>query len=139
MSKVWCVRADFGLFTKQFREGGFAGIGWEKMGDLSGVFSRDELYPIYKASCPEDTSNTVIGIQVGQVARFVLEIASGDVAVTPDNNTELLWHGVVEKVPRYFYVPRRVATRTVGPSSGHRNQFSAPACRSRSKTRSALR
>ena len=57
MIKVWCVRADFGTFTQQFRQGGFVGIGWENTGDLSAISSREELYPIYKAGYPKDTSN----------------------------------------------------------------------------------
>ncbi len=105
MIKVSSGRADFGTFTQQFRQGGFVGIGWESTGDLSAISSREELYPIYKAGYPKDTSNIVIGIQVGQICRFLLEIAAGDVVVTPDANTELLWHGVVKGEPRYFYVP----------------------------------
>jgi restriction system protein len=111
MTKAWCVRADFGTFTQQFRQGGFAGIGWEKVGDLSAISSRDELYPVYKAAYPEDKSNIVVGIQVGQMCRFLLEIAPGDVVVTPDANTELLWHGVVEKEPHYIYAPHDPACR----------------------------
>ena len=111
MTTAWCVRADFGTFTQQFRQGSFAGIGWEKMGDLSAISSREELYPIYKTAYPEDASNIVVGIQVGQIARFLLEIAAGDVIVTPDANTERLWHGVVEQEPRYIYVPHDPACR----------------------------
>ena len=78
------------IFTRQWRRGGFAGIGWEQKGDLSAISSHEELYPIYKAAYPEDASNFVVGIQVGQIARFLLEIAPGDVVVTRDANTELL-------------------------------------------------
>ena len=28
MTNVWCVRAEFGTFTKQFVEGGYVAIGW---------------------------------------------------------------------------------------------------------------
>jgi len=50
--------------SQQLRHGGFAGIGWEQMGDLSAISSREELGPIYKAAYPEDASNIVVGIQV---------------------------------------------------------------------------
>jgi restriction system protein len=46
--------------------------------DLSQITTREELYPIYRAEHPEDTSNIVIGQQVGQIARFLLEMKAGD-------------------------------------------------------------
>jgi len=111
VTKVWCVRADWGTFTRQFREGNYIGIGWEELGDLSDVSSREEIYPLYRAAYPEDNSNTVVGIQVGQVARFLLEIMPGDIVITPDANTELLWYGVVQADPRYFFAPDDPACR----------------------------
>ena len=41
------------------------------------------VVPLYKAEHPDDTSNIVIGQQVGQIARFLLEIATGDYVITP--------------------------------------------------------
>ena len=82
MTKAWCIRADFGTFTHQFRGGGYAAIGWQKIGDLSGIATREDLYPRYRAAFPEDKSNIVVGIQVGQIARFMLEIAPGDIVIT---------------------------------------------------------
>ncbi|MDI9849982.1 restriction endonuclease [Rhodoblastus sp. 17X3] len=105
MTKAWCVRADGGKSTPQFLKGGYAGIGWSDLGDLSSVTSHDALYPLYKAAYPDDKSNTVIGIQVGQIGRFLLEIAPGDLVITPDANTELLWHGIVGPGNTYTYVP----------------------------------
>jgi restriction system protein len=103
MTNVWCVRAEFGTFTKQFVEGGFVAIGWMSNTDLSVVSSRDELYPLYKQAHPEDTSTIVIGQQVGQIARFLLEIAAGDYVITPAADTEWLHYGQVEPDPSYVY------------------------------------
>ncbi len=104
MSNVFCVRADFGTYTKQFIEGGYAAIGWIDKTDLSHVTTRDELYPLYKQSHPNDTSNVVIGQQVGQIARFVLELKAGDYLITPAADTEWLHYGKVEADPSYFFV-----------------------------------
>jgi restriction system protein len=104
MTGVWCVRANSGEFAHAFVDGGYAAIGWERMADLSGVTSRDELYPLYHATYPKEVSNIVVGQQVGQIARFLLEMKAGDTVITPDANTELLHHGVVEADPSYFYV-----------------------------------
>ena len=105
MTKVWCVRADFGIYTKQFVEGGYAAIGWMPNSDLASVKARDEIYPLYKAEHPEDTSNIVIGQQVGQIARFLLEIRAGDHVITPAADTEWLHYGKVAPDPSYQYAP----------------------------------
>lgn len=106
MSNVWCVRAEFGTYTNIFIDGGYVAIGWVPNDDLSHIKSREELYPIYKAEYPNDKSNIVIGQQVGQIARFLLEIQMGDYVITPAADTEWLHYGKVEKDPSYFYSKR---------------------------------
>lgn len=103
MMSVWCVRAEFGTYTKQFVEGGYVAIAWMPNVDLSAVSSRDELYPLYRIEHPNDTSNIVIGQQVGQIARFLLEIAPGDYLITPAADTEWLHYGQVQSDPTYIY------------------------------------
>lgn len=103
MSNVWCVRAEFGTYTEHFLKGGYAAIGWIEDTDLSSVKSRDELYPLYKEAHPDDKSNIVIGQQVGQIARFLLEIAAGDYVITPAPDTEFLHYGKVAPDASYFY------------------------------------
>ena len=103
MSSVWCVRADFGTYTKHFVEGGYIAIGWMPGLDLSSVKSRDELYPLYKQAHPEDVSNIVIGQQVGQIARFLLEIQVSDYVITPAADTEWLHYGKIAPDPSYYY------------------------------------
>jgi len=103
MKTVWCVRAENGQYADRFVSGGYAGIGWLRSFDLSDVRSRDELYPIYKDAHPNDTSNVVIGQQVGQIARFLLEIKAGDFVITPAADTERLHYAVVSPDPSYFF------------------------------------
>lgn len=104
MPNVYVVRAEFGTYTDHFLNGGYAAIGWIASDDLSGIKNRDELYPIYRAAHPEDTSNVVIGQQVGQIARFLLEIKAGDFVIVPSGNTDIIYYGVVEPDPSYSYV-----------------------------------
>lgn len=103
MINVWCVRAEFGTYTKQFVEGGYVAIGWMPCADLTLIRSRDALYPLYKGAHPKDTSNVVIGQQVGQIARFLLEIQAGDYVITPAADTEWLHYGEVAPDPSYVY------------------------------------
>lgn len=102
--EVYCVRAEFGTYTQFFLDGGYAAIGWLPNTDLSKVTSRDELYPLYKALHPADTSNLVIGQQVGQISRFLHDIKAGDYVIVPASNTEYIYYGVVKADP-YFYSP----------------------------------
>lgn len=129
---LFCVRAEFGSFTKHFLDGGYIAIGWLPENNLSQIKSRDEIYPLYKAAHPKDTSNVVIGQQVGQIARFLLEINSGDYVITPAQNTEFIYYGIVEDDAYYFadnsdgcpYLHRKKVRWHKEPIQ--RSQFSVP-------------
>lgn len=102
MTRAWCVRADWGTYTAAFRQGGYVAIGWNELGDLSQVAGREGLYPLYRAAFPDD-SPIVTGQQVGQIARLRFEMQPGDIIITPDANTELLWHGKLAADPTYSF------------------------------------
>ena len=104
MTNVWVVRADHGRYAEHFVSGGYAGIGWIDEDDLSKVKDRAALRPLYERAHPNDTSPNVIGQQVGQIARFLLEIKGGDYVIAPPTNTELLRYGRVAEDPSYYYV-----------------------------------
>lgn len=103
MTSVWCVRAEFGTYTKQFVEGGYIAIGWLPGVDLGAIETREALYPLYKQAHPDDKSNIVIGQQVGQIARFLLEIRAGDYVITPAADTEWLHYGQIAPDPSYVH------------------------------------
>ena len=100
--ELYCVRAEFGTYTRHFLDGGYMAIGWLPNHSLGEVKNKNELYPIYKKQHPKDTSNIVIGQQVGQIARFLLEIKAGDFVIVPDSNTEYIYYGVVEEDSYFF-------------------------------------
>jgi restriction system protein len=75
MNNVWCVRAGSGKYADQFVNGGYVAIGFGMMeDDLSAITSREEIYPLYRRANPQDTSDIVVGQQVGQAARFLLDM-----------------------------------------------------------------
>lgn len=129
---LFCVRAEFGSFTQHFLDGGYVAIGWLPNNDLSGVSSRDELYPLYKNEYPKDTSNVVIGQQVGQISRFLHEIKSGDYVITPAQNTDFIYYGIIKEEAYYFaddsdgcpYLHRKKVKWNKEPIQ--RSQFSVP-------------
>ena len=102
MKNVWCVRAEFGTYAKQFVSGGYVGLSYGLKNSLGDVTSREELASLYKQAHPDETSNIVIGQQVGQIARFLLEMKIGDYVITPDSDTEWLNYGVVSEKGYYF-------------------------------------
>lgn len=104
MTGVFVIRAEFGTYTRHFIEGGYVGVGWMRETDLSAVRTREELYPLYRAAHPKDTSNLVVGIQVGQIARLLFDIKPGDYVITPAADTEWLNYGVVGADPPYMFV-----------------------------------
>lgn len=130
--EVYCVRANFGTYTQQFLDGGYVAIAWLPNNDLSHIQSRDELYPLYRTAYPQDTSNVVIGQQVGQIARFLLEVKAGDYVITPAPNTEFIYYGVVEENGYHFadgsdgcpYLHRKKVKWHKNPIQ--RSQFSVP-------------
>lgn len=133
MPDVYCVRAEFGTYTHNFLQGSYVAIGWIPEHDLSSVPSKEELYPLYKEAHPEDTSNVVIGQQVGQIARFLFDIKTGDYVITPPANTELLHYGVLAPDPSYFYFtgqdgcPYRHRRRVIwNGQTVRRSDFSVP-------------
>jgi predicted Mrr-cat superfamily restriction endonuclease len=93
VKNIWCVRANYGKYAQHFINGSYAAIGWFE-DDLAHVTTREEIYAIYKADNPND-SNTVMGQQVGQIARFLLEMQQGDYVITPAEDTEFLHYGIV--------------------------------------------
>lgn len=105
MVNVWCVRAEYGLYTQKFVDSGYVAVGWIPNTDLSKIATKDELYPIYRQAHPNDTSNIVIGQQVGQIARFLLEMKVDDYVITPAADTEWLHYGVLtsDVGSSYFY------------------------------------
>lgn len=133
MPNLWCVRAEFGSYTKQFLAGGYVAIGWIPEVDLGSVTSREDLYPLYKHAYQDETSNVVIGQQVGQIGRFLLEIEGGDYVITPAADTEWLHFGAVAQNPSYSYATgtdgcpfRHRRTVTWSPNRLRRGDLSVP-------------
>lgn len=130
--ELYCVRAEFGTYTKQFIDGNYVAIGWLPNNNLSHIASRDELYPLYKEEYPDDKSNVVIGQQVGQISRFLLEMKSGDYVITPAQDTEFIYYGIIEPNAYFFadnsdgcpYLHRKKVKWNKTPIQ--RSQFSVP-------------
>lgn len=102
MKDIYVVRANYGTYAEQFLQGSYVAIGWLNDIDLVHIQARDDLYPLYRERHPEETSNVVIGQQVGQIARFLLEIKPGDYVITPAADTDFIYYGIVQENPYFF-------------------------------------
>lgn len=99
---VWCVRAEFGKYSDNFRVGGFVALDYNIGEDYPVGGAKEAFTEIYKKYNPDDKSNLVIGQQVGQIMRFCEEIKPGDYIITPSANTDVLYYGIVENEPYCF-------------------------------------
>ncbi len=73
-------------------------IGWSVLGDLSSVSSKEELRELYETKCPGNTKNN-IGINVGQIWRFINDAKIGDYVVFAE--PEQIHIGRIES--NYYY------------------------------------
>ena len=102
-TRVWVVRAEFGRYTDHFLSGGYVAIGWMPDRNLSAVEHIDELYDLYREAYPDDTSKFVIGTQVGQIRRFLMEMTGGDYVITPAADTEWIHCGQIKEEESSYY------------------------------------
>lgn len=130
MRNVWCVRAGSGKYASRFVQGGYAGIAFGITSDVSKLASREELEAAYRKAHPGEKSKLVIGQQVGQMARFLLEMQEGDYILTPDTDSPTLHYGCL--LPESPYVdlsndsPYPIRRRVEWKGTILRDQLSVP-------------
>ena len=80
---LWiCKAGDRSQREERMLENSVLGIGWEDLGDLSKIESRDELKSLYSKVYP-DASTGRINNHVGQILSFIKKVDIGDLVVTP--------------------------------------------------------
>lgn len=83
MSSSYLIRIGAGSKYAQIaRRGRYAAIGWEELGDLSGIGSLASIKNTLKAAS-YDYSDQQLAAQAGQLNRFVLEMKPGDLILAP--------------------------------------------------------
>ena len=99
MGRVFCVRADYGMYTEDFVRGSYVGLGWLDGHDLSGIDTGD-LRNLLEEDHP-DAPPRRISQWVGIIYCFVREIRPGDWVLTPDRDASRIYVGKV--VSDYFF------------------------------------
>jgi restriction system protein len=103
VTNLFCVRAAYGTYTTQFVDDGYVAIDYSIDTDLASVTTREELTEIYRDAHPKEKSAIVIGQQVGQLARFLFDMKTGDYVITPAADTEWLRYGTLDADPSYYF------------------------------------
>jgi len=132
MAELFCVRANYGQYADNFVRGAYVAIGWLEKENLAKIRDKRELEELYRINYPEERSQNVIGQQVGQISRFLLEMKAGDYVITPAAEQDYLYFGVLKNEPYQYannsdgcpYRHRRAVEWS--RERLQRNQFSIP-------------
>ena len=82
-SQVWVVRAGVNNeIASDVKKASVVAIGWDAMGNLAQLSSREDFKNCYRSKYSE-YSEVKVGMGAGQVFRFVKEIQTGDIVLTP--------------------------------------------------------
>ena len=100
---VWVVRADGGEETQNCVNGGFTGIGWKEIGDLTDVADRSVIDARWRAVASAADKPRSIGSAIGNIARFRLEMQIGDWVITPE--ADIRWWRYGQVIGDYHYDP----------------------------------
>ena len=93
---LWMVRAGrFGLQEDIALREGVATIGWDKMPNLSGIKSKEELEKVFVKVYPEKKKNQMAN-EVGQIWTFMSRIKKGDLVAIPLKKRAVIAIGKVE-------------------------------------------
>ena len=125
---VWVVRAHSGKNADRFLRGGFIAIGWF---DLSSTNSREDIRRCYEHEYPDAPSGQIRN-ETSQLAAFRLQMIEGDYVLTPGDDPNCLYHGIItgscdtatsdDRHDRHRYLNRR--TVHWSPTPLHRSRFS---------------
>ncbi len=80
---TWMVRAEGGSLVEPFERGGVVAVGWERIGDLGKVASREVLWERYEAAYPDDSPGKAAN-SVGVLFKFRCALQVGQRVVTYD-------------------------------------------------------
>lgn len=91
--EVYILRADYGRYTKSFKDNKYVGIGWfEGVNPINENWKLDDkdwLKEKYKEKYIDDPKMRV-NQNVGQIFRFINDLNIGDIIICPYNTSELL-------------------------------------------------
>ncbi|MBL7202063.1 MAG: restriction endonuclease [Anaerolineae bacterium] len=98
---AWMVRAgNENELADVVEKESVVAIGWDKVGDISNLETREQFKERYREAYPEDSSNRV-AVNAGQVYRFVREIQEGHYVLTYIKTSREMLIGLVKESYEY--------------------------------------
>ncbi|MBA3869494.1 MAG: restriction endonuclease [Anaerolineae bacterium] len=93
---VWMVRSgNDNILANLVEDKGAVAVGWDEMGDLSQLQTREQFKRRYQEVFPEDSEGRV-PVNAGQIYRFAKEIHLGDYVITYIKDSREIVIGIVE-------------------------------------------
>jgi restriction system protein len=105
MNKLWMLRAgEKGFLFDKFIEKSLIAIGWNELGDLSKIRSREELKQLLFAAYGD--SGVKSGLYAGILFKFVQEFKKGDKIITYDPINRVYKLGTI--ISDYYYSEEKI-------------------------------
>jgi restriction system protein len=98
--RMWMVRAEGGKYFEEFKTKSIVAIGWDAVGDMSGLKTREDFVQAARQAWP-DMKKMQIAVSAGQAYRFVREMQIDDQMVTYDPSRRVYLVGTIAS--EYFY------------------------------------
>lgn len=107
--RVWVIRfGNFGEFADECKNKGVIVIGWNKIGDLSSINTKDDLREKLYKSYPENYKRvSSAGVAAGMLWQFSRELSPGDIVISPRKDTREILVGTVEN-SKYVFDPHLI-------------------------------
>lgn len=109
LARVWVIRfGDYGEFAEACKSKKVIVIGWDKVGDLTLINSKDELREKLYRSYPENYRGpSSAGVAASMLWQFSREISSNDIVISPRKDTREILVGTVED-SKYVFDPNLI-------------------------------
>lgn len=109
LSRVWVIRfGNFGEFADECKNKGVIVIGWDKVGNISSINSKDELreklYNSYRENYKREAS---AGVAASMLWQFSREPSPNDIVISPRKDTREILVGTVED-SKYIFDPNLI-------------------------------
>ena len=110
---MWMVRAGESAFLiDDFRSKSYVAIGWNKIGDISGIKRKDNIKKLVEKA-GYYKKKIQINVAAGQIGRFLLDFKKGDYVVSYDPTNRVYLVGEIQsdyefnkKISEYHHVRR---------------------------------
>src|ERR1019366_3682807 len=96
MRTLWAIHAGKSGDAEPLFLGGVIGLGWEKVGDLTGAPNDRAVFKSRMAVAYPDKKEAGIPVSAGQLYRFVHEVKEGDVVLFSSNRDQTVRFGRID-------------------------------------------